>query len=63
MVKNAAVIAKDVRDMGLISGSGRSRRGGSGNPLQYPYLENPMERGAWWAMVHRVTESDKTEAT
>ena len=35
--------------------------GGNGNPLQYSCLENPMDRGAWWATVHRVTESDKTE--
>ena len=35
--------------------------GRNGNPLQYSYLENPMDRGAWWATVHRVTESDMTE--
>ena len=33
------------------------------NPLQYSCLENPMDRGAWWAMVHRVTESGMTEVT
>ena len=42
-------------DMGLIPGSGRSPRVGNGNPLQYSYLGNPMDRGSWWATVHRVT--------
>ena len=41
---------------GLIPGSGRSPGGGSGNPLQYSCLENPMDRGAWWATVHRVAK-------
>ena len=36
---------------------------GNGNPLQYSYLENPMDRGGWWATVRVVTESDTTEAT
>ena len=44
-------------DMVLIPGSGRSPRGGPGNPLQYFCLENPMDRGAWWSTVHRVTKS------
>ena len=44
-------------DAGLIRGSGRSPGGGHGNPLQCSCLENPMDRGAWWAMVHRVTGS------
>ena len=35
----------------------------NGNPLQYPCLENPMDRGAWWTAVHGVTKSDMTEAT
>ena len=39
------------------SGLGRSPGGGHGNPLQYPCLENPMDRVVWWAMVHRVTKS------
>ena len=43
--------------MGLIPGSGRSLGGGHGNPLQYSCLENPMDRGAWWATVHRVAKS------
>ena len=36
---------------------------GNGNPLQFCCLENPMDRGAWWATVHRVAESDMTEVT
>ena len=41
----------------------RSPGEGNGTPLQYSCLENPMGRGAWWAMVHRIAESDTTEAT
>ena len=37
--------------------------GGHGNPLYYPCLENPMDRGAWWALVHSIAELDLTEAT
>ena len=48
------VNAGDMRDVGLIPGSGRSPRGGNGNPLQYTCLENSMDRGAWWATVHSV---------
>ena len=44
-------------DVGSILGLGRSPGGGHGNPLQYSCLENPLDRGAWWATVHRVTES------
>ena len=44
-------------DEGLIPGSGRSPREGNGNPLQYSCLENPMDRGAWWATVHRAAKS------
>ena len=43
--------------MGSIPGSGRSPGEGTGNPLQYSCLENPMDRGAWWSAVHRVTKS------
>ena len=49
--------------MGSIPGLGRSPGGEHRNPLQYSCLENPMDRGAWWATVHRVTELDTTEAT
>ena len=49
--------AMQVRDAGLIPGPERSPGGGHGNPLQYSCLENPIDRGAWWAMVHRVTKS------
>ena len=44
-------------DKGSIPGSGRSPGEGNGNPLQYSCLENSMDRGAWWAAVHRVTKS------
>ena len=62
-VKNPPANAEDIRDMGLIPESERSPGGDLGNPLQYSCLENPMDRGVWWAMVHRVTKSDMTEAT
>ena len=47
----------DRRDMGSIPNSGRFPGGGHGHPLQYSCLENPMDREAWWAMVHGVTKS------
>ena len=57
MVKNPPVNAVDVRDAGSVSGWGRSPGGGHGHPLQHSCLENPMERGAWWATVHGVAQS------
>ena len=48
MVKNLPANAGDIRDAGLIPGSGRSPGGGHGNPLQSSCLENPMDKGAWW---------------
>ena len=62
-VKNPPVNAGDLGDPGSISGSGRSPGGGNGDPLQYSHLENPMDRGAWRATVHRVTELDAIEHT
>ena len=55
--KESACKAGDAGDAGSIPGSGRSPGGGHGNPLQYFSLENPMDRGAWQAMIHRVTKS------
>ena len=49
--------AGDTRDMGLTHESGRSPGVGNGNPLQDSCLENPMDRGAWWATVHGVAKS------
>ena len=49
--------ACNAQDLGLIPGSGRSLGEENGNPLQYSCLENPMDRGAWWATVHGVARS------
>ena len=57
VVNNTSANAGDVRDAGAIPGSGRSPGGGHGNPLQYSCRENPMDRGAWQATVHRVEKS------
>ena len=58
VAKNLYANEGDTRDSGLIfPGLGRSPGGGHGNPLEYSCLENPMNRGAWWAMVHRVAKS------
>ena len=56
-VKNSPANAGDIRDVGLIPGSGRSPGGRHGNPLQYSCLENPMDRGAWRATVHGNAKS------
>ena len=48
---------KKKRDVGSIPGSGRSPGEGNGNPLQYPCLGNPMDRGAWWATIHGAAKS------
>ena len=63
VVKKLPASARDIRDMGLIPGLGRSPGEGHGNPLQYSCLKNLMDRGAWWATVHRLTQSDMTELT
>ena len=62
-VKNPPANVGDARDAGSIPGSGRSPGIGNGNPLQYSWLENSMDREAWWAIVHKVTkkELDTTE--
>ena len=57
MVKNPPASAGDMRDVDSILELGRSPGGGHGNLLQYSCLENPMDRGAWWATVHGVAES------
>ena len=57
MLKNPPANAGDARDVGSICGWGRSPGVGSGTPLQYSCLENPMDRGAWWAIVHGVAKS------
>ena len=57
LVKNPPMNAADMRDMGLIPGSGQSPGEGNGKLLQYSYLENSIDRGAWWAMVHGIKKS------
>ena len=59
--KESSCSAGDAGDVSSIPGSGRPPEGRHGNPLQYSCLKNPMDRGAWQAMVQRVTESDMTE--
>ena len=57
LVKNLSAKAGDIRDTGSIPRSGRSPGGVRGNPLQYSYLKNPMDPGAWLAAVHEVAKS------
>ena len=57
MVKNALTSAGDLRDLGSIPGWGRPHGGGHGSSLQYSCLENPMDRGAWWVTVRKVSKS------
>ena len=57
MVKNSPANAGDIKDMGLILGSGRSPGGGHGNSLEYSYPGNCMDRGAWRATAYRVAKS------
>ena len=57
VVENTSASARNIRDAGSIPGSGRSPREGYGNPLQYSCLENPMDRGAWQAIVRSVAKS------
>ena len=57
VVKNLSTKERYVGDAGSIPGSGRSPGEGHGNPLQQSCLENPMDREAWWATVHRVAKS------
>ena len=57
VVKNLPANAGDLRDVGSIPGLGRSPKVGNGKLLQYSCLENPMNRGAWWATVQGVEKS------
>ena len=57
MVNNLLANARHIGDVGSVPGLGRSSGVGNGNPLQYYCLENPMDRGVWWATVHRVAKS------
>ena len=63
MVKNPPGKAGDIRDEGIIPGSGRPPGGGHSNPLQYSCLENPMDRGAWPDSPQGRKELDTTEVT
>ena len=60
--KESAFYGVDAGDVASVPGLGRSPEGGNGNALRYSCLKNPMDRGAWWAIVHGVTkESDQTK--
>jgi len=60
MVNNLPASAGNITDTGSIPGSRRNPEGGHSNPLQYSCLENSMDRGAWWATVHRVAKSQNS---
>ena len=57
MVKNLPAKVEDSGDTGPIPPSGRSPGGGNDNPLHYSCLDNPMDRGPWWAIVYEVTKN------
>ena len=57
VITNPPANAGDIKHVGLTPGLGKSPEGGHGNSLQYSCLENPMDRGAWWAIFHRVAKS------
>ena len=59
VVKTPPANAGEAGDVGSIPGSSRCLGGGDGNPLQYSCLENPIDRGAWWATVHGVTKNQR----
>ena len=59
VVKNTPASAEEIREVGLTPGSGRFPGGGHDTPLQYSFLENPVDRGAWQATVHEVTQGQK----
>ena len=56
VIKKLPANETDMRETGSIPGSGRFPGGGNGNSLQYSCLENPMDRGAWWAIIHRIAK-------
>ena len=62
VVKKLSANAGEVREVGSTLGSGRFPRGGHGSILQYSYLENPMDREAWWAIVHRAAKNNHTHS-
>ena len=61
VVKNLPAVQETQIELGSVPGLGRSSGGGNGNPLQYAYLENPVDRGAWWAPIHGVAKSQTGE--
>ena len=62
VTKNLSANARDIKDAGLIPGSGRFSGEGNGNPLQYPCLGNPKDRGGWRATVHGITRAGENLA-